>query len=205
MWDPVWPALLAERDAARLDLRGYGESSARPSGALSPVEDVLDTLAALEIGRCHLVGASLGAGVAVEVALTRPDAVESLVLGPSAGSLLAELTPDLRAFSEAERAALAHGDLDGAVEANLARWVDGPPQRSIWMRSTTRPAAWSTGSPTRASSSGRIPSTFRRWNAPPSSSRFCATGWHRSSRRRVAKPDELRELGLVTKRPRWPG
>ncbi len=60
MWDPQWAALTAIRDAVRLDLRGFGGSIARPDGVLSPVRDVLDTLAALGIKRCHLVGASSG-------------------------------------------------------------------------------------------------------------------------------------------------
>lgn len=126
MWDPLWPPLTAERDVVRLDLRGFGESALRPRGALSPVDDVLDTLAELGIRRCHLVGASFGAGVAVEVALTRPKQVASLLLSAPGGSLIAEVTPDLRAFIEAERSALAGDDLDGAVEANVAWWVDGP-------------------------------------------------------------------------------
>lgn len=126
MWDPLWPALTAERDVVRLDLRGFGESAARPLGPLSPVDDVLGTLAELGIGRCHLVGASFGAGVAVEVALTRPDQVDSLLLSAPGGSLIPELTPDLREFIEAERSAMARDDLDGAVEANVAWWVDGP-------------------------------------------------------------------------------
>jgi len=126
MWDPQWSALTAVRDAVRLDLRGFGESTERPHGALSPVDDVLDTLAALGIARCHLVGASFGAGVAVEVALTSPEQVDSLLLIAPGGSLIAEATPDLRTFFEAERSALARDDLDDAVEANLAWWVDGP-------------------------------------------------------------------------------
>jgi 3-oxoadipate enol-lactonase len=126
MWDPQWPELTAERDAVRLDLRGFGGSAERPRGALSPVDDVLETLAELGIGRCHLVGASFGAGVAVEVALTQPELVESLLLSAPGGSLIAEVTPDLRAFFDAERSALARDDLEGAVEANLATWVDGP-------------------------------------------------------------------------------
>jgi 3-oxoadipate enol-lactonase len=87
---------------------------------------VIDTLADLGIVRCHLVGASFGAGVAVEVALTRPDLVESLVLVAPGGSLIAEATSDLQAFVDAERSALAGDDLDAAVEANVAWWVDGP-------------------------------------------------------------------------------
>ena len=49
----------------------------------------------------------------------------SLLLAPG-GSLIAEATPDLQAFFDAERSALASDDLDDAVEANLAWWVDGP-------------------------------------------------------------------------------
>ena len=95
-------------------------------GPLSPVDDVLDTLAGLGVGRCHLVGASFGAGVAVEVALTSPEQVDSLLLAAPGGSLIAEATPDLRAFIDAERSAMARDDLAEAVEANLTWWVDGP-------------------------------------------------------------------------------
>lgn len=126
MWDPQWSSLAAERDVVRLDLRGFGESTERPEGALCAVDDVLDTLAGLGIGRCHLVGASYGAGVAVEVALTSPEQVASLLLVAPGGSLIAEATPDLQAFFDAERSALSRDDLDEAVEANLTWWVDGP-------------------------------------------------------------------------------
>jgi 3-oxoadipate enol-lactonase len=63
--------------------------------------------------------------VAVEVALARPSAVASLLLAAPGGSLLAEVTPDLRAAWDAERTALERGDLDAAVEANLSWWVEG--------------------------------------------------------------------------------
>ena len=126
MWDPQWPALTADRDTVRLDLRGFGQSDQRPTGPLHPAQDVLDALAALGIDRCHLVGASFGAGVAVEVALARPDLVRSLLLSAPGGALLTDATPDLRAFFAAERAALADGDLDAAVEANLTWWLIGP-------------------------------------------------------------------------------
>jgi 3-oxoadipate enol-lactonase len=126
MWTPQWSALTAVRDVVRLDLRGFGESTERPHGPLSAVDDVLDTLAGLGVGRCHLVGASFGAGVAVEVALTSPEQVDSLLLAAPGGSLIAEATPDLRAFIDAERSAMARDDLAEAVEANLTWWVDGP-------------------------------------------------------------------------------
>ncbi|WP_051366679.1 alpha/beta fold hydrolase [Hamadaea tsunoensis] len=126
MWDPILGDLSADRTVVRVDLRGYGASTTRPEGVLDHVADVVSTLEHLRITRCHLVGASFGSGVATEVALTRPDLAQSLLLCPPGGSLLAELTPDLRAFFDAEKAALAGGDLDAAVEANVTSWVAGP-------------------------------------------------------------------------------
>ncbi len=119
-------------------LRGFSESTARPRGALFPADDVLVTLTELGIARCHLVGASFGAAVAVEVALTRPEQVASLLLSAPGGSLIAEATPDLRAFIEAENSALADDDLDRAVEANLAWWVDSPERGTCEVDSTIR-------------------------------------------------------------------
>jgi 3-oxoadipate enol-lactonase len=126
MWDPIWPGLTREHDAVRLDLRGFGDSAGPPVGPVSPAGDVLGVLAAAGVDRCHLVGASFGAGVAVETALTSPSAVASLLLAAPAGALLAEVTPDLRTFLDAEVDALKRGDLDMAVEANLRWWVEGP-------------------------------------------------------------------------------
>jgi len=126
MWDPQWPALTADRDVLRLDLRGFGESGQLPAGQLSPVDDLLDSLDHAGVDRCHLVGASFGAGIAVEAALVRPGLAASLVLSAPGGSLIAEATPQPREFSTAERTALADGDLEAAIEANLRWWVDGP-------------------------------------------------------------------------------
>lgn len=126
MWDAQWSALAAERDVLRLDLRGFGDSVQPPAGPLSPVDDLLDTLDHAGVARCHLVGASFGAGVAVEAALARRGLVESLMLVAPGGSLIAEATAQLREFFAAEEAALADDDIDAAVEANLRWWVDGP-------------------------------------------------------------------------------
>jgi pimeloyl-ACP methyl ester carboxylesterase len=126
MWDPQWDALRARHDTVRVDLRGFGDSATPPGGPFSHADDLAATLDALGVSRCHLVGASLGAGVVVELALARPSLAASLLLCPPGGSLLAELTPDLREFLEAEDAALQRGDLDAAVEANISAWVVGP-------------------------------------------------------------------------------
>ena len=125
MWDPQWAPLVRDHDVVRPDLRGSGESTALPDGPLSDVDDMAQLLDALGIGGCHVVGASFGAGVATELALTRPDLVRSLLLCPPGGTLLALRTPDLQAFAATEKDALDRGDLDAAVEANVATWVVG--------------------------------------------------------------------------------
>jgi len=128
MWDGVWEPLVERRDVLRVDLRGFGESTDRPSGELAPHQDVLDVLDDEGIERAHVIGASFGAGVAVEVGLAEPARVASLLLVAPGGSLIPEMTGQLRAFAVAENTAMDAGDLDTAVEANLATWVDGPGQ-----------------------------------------------------------------------------
>ena len=125
MWDPIWPALTKGHDVLRLDLRGFGDSDTTPDGPWSHAEDVLDTLDAVGIGRAHLVGCSQGAGVAAEVAVRRPSLAASLVLAAPGGALFVGKTDALRAFWDAENAALERGDVDAAVEENLRAWVDG--------------------------------------------------------------------------------
>jgi len=125
MWDPQWTALTNTCDLARLDLRGFGESDRPPAGPLSHVDDVIAMMDHAGLEKAHLVGASLGSGVAIEVALTVPSRVASLFLGPPGGSLIATRTDDLKAFAEEEDAALNTADLDAAVEANVRAWVLG--------------------------------------------------------------------------------
>jgi 3-oxoadipate enol-lactonase len=140
MWDSVLPALTAERDVLRLDLRGFGESTTQPTAQWSPRSDLLATLDALGIDRAHLVGCSFGSGVCVEAALERPTAVASLVLSAPGGALITERTADLLAFWEAEGKAVEAGDFEAAADANVVAWVDGPRRGSDVVRAEIRDA-----------------------------------------------------------------
>jgi len=70
-WDPVIPALAAERDVIAVDLPGFGASSALPDGLphdLSSVNVVLRAACeALGIDRPHVAGNSLGGLLALEL------------------------------------------------------------------------------------------------------------------------------------------
>jgi pimeloyl-ACP methyl ester carboxylesterase len=125
MWEPHWTAFAAAFRAIRYDARGFGETLP-PGGAWSHHGDLASLLDELALERVHLVGASQGAGTAVELALARPSAVASLVLVAPGGALIGEPPDVLRSVWRAEGEALDRGDLDEAVEINLRAWVDGP-------------------------------------------------------------------------------
>jgi len=125
MWAPVVATLGGSHRIIRHDIRGVGESLP-PTGPWSHHTDFLALLDELLITQAHVVGASLGAGIAVEAALARPGSVASLVLVAPGGALLGDAPPSFRPIWAAEVEALDRGDLDGAVEINLRAWVDGP-------------------------------------------------------------------------------
>lgn len=125
MWDPLVAVLSSEHRVVRYDARGFGETLP-PGGPWSQHTDLLAVLDELLVGRAHVVGASMGAGIAVEAALARPEAVASLILAGPGGALFAETPTELRPIWAAEVDALDRGDIDAAIEVNLRAWVDGP-------------------------------------------------------------------------------
>jgi pimeloyl-ACP methyl ester carboxylesterase len=124
MWEPqVGPLVDAGYRVVRPDFRGFGDSDLAP-GPFSNVADVRELLEHLGVERARIVGGSLGARVALEYALTYPDAVEALVL---VGPAMRDMNPNeaVRKSWEEEEALVEAGDVDGAVEVNLRVWVDG--------------------------------------------------------------------------------
>jgi pimeloyl-ACP methyl ester carboxylesterase len=86
-WEDAFCARIAAggRRVIRFDPRDTGRSTASPAGAPDYTCDVLtdDALAlldALGVARAHLVGLSMGGGIAQEIALDHPDRVASLTL-----------------------------------------------------------------------------------------------------------------------------
>ena len=125
MWSALAATLADRHRVIRHDVRGVGESLP-PTGPWSHHTDLLGLLDELLITRAHVVGASMGAGIAVEAALARPGAVASLVLVAPGGALFDGTPTAFRPIWAAEVDALDRGDLEAAVEINLRAWVDGP-------------------------------------------------------------------------------
>ena len=84
-WRKLLPPVAATgRRVIAIDLRGHGGSS-RPThagayGAEAMLAFVTAALAAAGVGRAHLVAHSLGGGVAIDLAATRPGALATLTL-----------------------------------------------------------------------------------------------------------------------------
>jgi pimeloyl-ACP methyl ester carboxylesterase len=75
--------------------------------------------------RAALVGASMGANVALEAAVLAPERVTAVVLAPP-GIVDSAPSPAVRSYGEAEDEAIDRGDLDEAVRVNLDFWLAGP-------------------------------------------------------------------------------
>lgn len=83
-WGPVVPKLAREYRVIALDCRGHGKSD-KPHDAdaygLKMVDDVKRLLDHLQLERAHIVGYSMGAGIAARFAAMYPDRTLSLVMG----------------------------------------------------------------------------------------------------------------------------
>lgn len=123
-WHPQWAAFGDTHRVVCMDLCGFG-SHLPTTESFDRLTNIVAVLDALEIGLAVVVGASMGGQVAQDLAVAHPDRVAGLMLIGSAitGHAWSQSVQD---FWAVEGAALVAGDIDGAVEANLAFWVDGP-------------------------------------------------------------------------------
>jgi pimeloyl-ACP methyl ester carboxylesterase len=129
MWEPQAKGLGEHFDVITPDMRGYGESEL-PAASWSPVADVLALMDALRIREtAHLVGCSIGGGVAIDFALEHPDRVSKLVLvgagvsGQPHDHKYDDLYTDVDAAEETR-------DLDVLNEAEMRLWLVGPGRKS---------------------------------------------------------------------------
>lgn len=128
MWEPQAAAFAAHFDVIRPDQRGFGQSDL-PPGRWSPVADLRALIDSLSLKPAHLVGCSMGGGLALDFALDHPERVSRLVLvGTSiSGGNFGKDYPDI--WAEVKAADEAH-DLDAVNHAEMKLFLAGP-RRSI--------------------------------------------------------------------------
>jgi len=124
IWDGVVPEMARRRQVITVDLPGFGESA--PVGEGFDLAQVADRIRRGLVSRgisgpVDLVGHSLGGGVAITLAATRPRAIRRLILVAPAG---------LRPFP----AAIADLISSGAETVLRARRMAAPLAESVWGR-----------------------------------------------------------------------
>ena len=136
MWEPQVEAFAKHFDAIRPDMRGFGRSEL-PAAHWSPVDDLLGLIDELHLKPAHLVGCSMGAGLAIDFALQHAERVSKLVLvGPGINGVeFGPKYPEL--WAEAE-AAYAAKDFDAINQAEMFLWLDGPRRRRGYVRQPLR-------------------------------------------------------------------
>ena len=125
MWDHEFSAFVTSHRVLRFDMRGYGRSLP-VDGAFNIQDDLEALLSTLQIrAPMILMGCSIGAGLAIDLALEQPDKVAALILvsgGPQGLEFEAEEPDALFAQSEA---AFRAGELDRVAELDMQIWFDG--------------------------------------------------------------------------------
>jgi 3-oxoadipate enol-lactonase len=113
-FDDAWPTLCQRFRVVRYDRRGYGASSPAQE-PYAPTSDLEAVMKAAGLEHATLVGSSSGSGIAVDYALTHPEAVDRLVLvGPWVSGF--DVSVGFIARSLKLVAKVKMGDLEGAVE-----------------------------------------------------------------------------------------
>jgi pimeloyl-ACP methyl ester carboxylesterase len=79
MWAAQVDAFATRCRIVRYDLRGFGQSGPATGEPYANVDDLATLLDHLAIERAHIVGQSMGGGVAVDFALTHPARTRTLV------------------------------------------------------------------------------------------------------------------------------
>ena len=125
MWDNEFANFAQSHQVLRFDMRGYGKSLP-VDGEFNIQDDLRALLAFLDIvPPVILMGCSIGAGLAIDYALTHPADLQSLILvgGEPAGFEVDVEWPD-DLFAQSEKAFQA-GNIDLVAEFDMRIWFDG--------------------------------------------------------------------------------
>ncbi len=124
-WDREFKRLSSAFRVIRYDARGHGRSSVQ-NGEYSHVEDLRALLDGLGVERTVLVGLSLGARTAIDMAIAHPDRVAALVAVSPGMSGWRFSDPVLMQHWEEQAKAAQAEDNDAYVDWFLRSWTDGP-------------------------------------------------------------------------------
>lgn len=123
MWDDQWQALTEHYRVIRYDMQGYGRSG-RVTAPVSRRGELMTLLHSLNVTEAHFIGSSLSGATYIDVALTYPDLVRSLVVINAVPNGFEMVGQPPRYLMEMF-AAWQKGDLDLVTELQMRIWMDG--------------------------------------------------------------------------------
>jgi 3-oxoadipate enol-lactonase len=148
-WDPQVAEFSASYKVITFDLRGHGRSDKPPGPYSLPLfaEDTAGLLGALGLDAAHVVGISLGGGVAFQLAIDHPELVETMTIVNSSPSMVGS-TQDaqreidrrvgivrqlgMRAMGEALSTSLFPDEANAAERKTFVEhWAENDPQAYI--------------------------------------------------------------------------
>ena len=148
-WEPLARELKDDFQLLLFDNRGAGLTDKPDEKYTIPMfaSDTVGLMAALDIGKAHIFGVSMGGMIAQEIALGYPDRVDRLVLGcthaggkgftiPSGEAVQAMTLTRGKSLEEIARQNMTilfgpgfRDENPGFIETQIARYVENPPGR----------------------------------------------------------------------------
>jgi pimeloyl-ACP methyl ester carboxylesterase len=130
LWGPTLPALAKNHQVIAVDLQAHGHTADidRPFSTQAMGDDIAGLLNYLKIKKADVMGYSLGAGVAMQVAVRHPELVNKLVL-VSAAIRRSDFYPDILAQQ-------------AQVSPAMAEQMKQTPMYQTYAKENPRPQDW---------------------------------------------------------------
>ena len=168
MWDDQFSHFAERYRTLRYDMRGYGRSASPPEQPYSHVDDLKALLAFLGMEPALVVGLSSGGMVAVDFALTYPEAVRALV---PVDAVISGWEMSMERNTSA--AAIRVAALEAGIAAAKALWLADP----LFVPACEQPAV--------AARLAEMVAAYDGWR------------WLNADPRRVAVPPAVHQLGQI--------
>ena len=136
MWWRQIPAITTRYRVILIDNRGAGHTGdvvGAPYSIETMAEDVIAVLEAADVKKVHLVGLSMGGMIAQELALSRPELVQSLVLmATHPGIRHATFDPEALGLVQARKSMSAREAAEAAIAFNYAETTSRALMEEDW-------------------------------------------------------------------------
>ena len=142
MWDAEFAHFAKSHQVLRFDMRGYGKSLP-VHGEFNIQDDLRALLNYLDVkSPVILMGCSMGAGLAIDYALTHQEEVRALILvGGAPAGFEADVAGPEELFAQSEQA-FRDGDVERVAEIDMKIWFDGCGRSSENINQQARMRAW---------------------------------------------------------------